>query len=341
MPVRQWLQDLLDDNLPVPFSDFEAAYWDTPSLQGMSLALEGAGEVSFIVPRLGLSDEPSQDVQKWLIDLLQAGLKVTVYVESLPAEKSILGSASARGVLRHLYPYLKDGRIKVHQISVEDSSGLPRCWYDDINESVVYFSSSRGAGLLNQPVPDPVYRASPGSVNKDLVKEVIDTDPVPPERLESWMPIRTWHLEKGSTPRFERVFGDLEGAYIQSMHLHDPYCGVREKNRHHLKTFIDTLVKTAESVERFKLTMCELPFDNKNYMPRDQLAKTVEEHLDSLGQDIEVEVLNRNSFHDRVIDLILVNPDGSSSHYRYDLTGGIDKLLSKGEDTKIYRYTLN
>ena len=87
--------------------------------------------------------------------------------------------------------------------------------------------------------------------------------------------------------------------------------------------------------------MLSLPFEDKNYMARDKLAKTGGAYLDSLGQEIQVEVLNRNSFHDRVIDLVLLNQDGSSSHYRYDLTGGIDKLLSKGEDTKIYRYTLN
>ena len=46
------------------------------------------------------------------------------------------------------------------------------------------------------------------------------------------------------------------------------------------------------------------------------------------------------SFHDRVIDLTIIDTNGESRQYRYDLTGGVDKLLSKGEDTKAFRYTL-
>ena len=86
--------------------------------------------------------------------------------------------------------------------------------------------------------------------------------------------------------------------------------------------------------------MCVLRYDNPNFIPRDELARIVEKELKFLGLSLAVNVLRATSFHDREIHLTLVNKDGTSNQYRYDLTGGVDKLRSKGEDSRVFRYEL-
>ena len=56
---------------------------------------------------------------------------------------------------------------------------------------------------------------------------------------------------------------------------------------------------------------------------------------------IEINVVHGKAtwkFHDRTIDIEVIAEDGTSTKYRYDLTGGVDHLLTKGRDTKVYRY---
>ena len=167
-----------------------------------------------------------------------------------------------------------------------------------------------------------------------------DAGIVDPQRLETWMPIMSWDLVKGETARFEKVFSELKGAYVQSFHLKDPYCGVRLENRAHLKRFLKEMVNTVGELENVSITMCALRYDNPNFVPRDELASIVEKELKFLGLSLEINVLRATSFHDREIHLTLVNQDGTSRQYRYDLTGGVDKLRSTGEDSRVFRYEL-
>jgi hypothetical protein len=55
--------------------------------------------------------------------------------------------------------------------------------------------------------------------------------------------------------------------------------------------------------------------------------------------NIEVRQFKKaRQFHDRTIDIVMIDDAGVSTKYRYDLTGGIDHVMSKGRDTKVYRY---
>lgn len=55
--------------------------------------------------------------------------------------------------------------------------------------------------------------------------------------------------------------------------------------------------------------------------------------------DVDVRQFKKaRQFHDRTIDIVMIDESGVSTKFRYDLTGGIDHVMSKGRDTKVYRY---
>jgi hypothetical protein len=46
---------------------------------------------------------------------------------------------------------------------------------------------------------------------------------------------------------------------------------------------------------------------------------------------------NKNVFHDRSVDIKMID-DGSSVTHKFDLSGGIDKLMDIKSETKVFRY---
>jgi hypothetical protein len=66
--------------------------------------------------------------------------------------------------------------------------------------------------------------------------------------------------------------------------------------------------------------------------------------LKPVHENVEVlvsEFVKSRHFHDRTLDFTVIGVDGCSVTHRYDLTGGIDILMDKSKDTKIYRYQLS
>ena len=47
------------------------------------------------------------------------------------------------------------------------------------------------------------------------------------------------------------------------------------------------------------------------------------------------------TFHDRQIDVMTVSSDGCDELHRYFLTGGIDYLMDKGAETKVFHISIS
>jgi hypothetical protein len=343
VPVRDWLRKMLEEQLPSPFAHVGATYWDTPSLKAVAEAFAGAEEICFAVPRLGLADDHDGTIRRWLAGLMDAGTRLKVYVSKGPTERSLLSSAASRSAIRHLHPYIQDNKLEVLVLNAAeyDEYSIPRCWADDIRESQVYFSASPGIGLFTNPLPDPAYRAGRGALAKFDPTILEGAERLSSSDFDAWMPLKMWHLEESNANRFETAFGHLKGMYIESMHIQDPYCGVRDKNREFLRQFVAAIVHEVDTLKTLRITGKELRHDDPNWVPFDELEKLMRSSLAEFSIPIEINVVHGKAtwkFHDRTIDIEVIAEDGTSTKYRYDLTGGVDHLLTKGRDTKVYRY---
>ena len=344
-PVEEWLQNTLNDQLPSPFSHVGAAYWDTPSLKGLAESFSGADEICFAVPRLGLADDQDGTVRKWILGLLEAGTRLKIYVSSRPTEKSLLSSAQSRDAIRHLHPYLQDKKLEVLVLDHADLQELtmPRCWAEDIRVSQAYFSASSGVGLFTNPLPDPVFRSGVRALSEFDESILANAEQLDASEFDAWMPLKMWHLTESTEGRFQEAFGHLSGMYVESMHIQDPYCGARDNNRKYLRDFVAAVLAEVDKLGSLRITAKELRKDDKNWIPFDETEHQIRDCLAEFSVPIDVSVLHGGAawkFHDRVIDVEVIADDGVSANYRYDLTGGVDHLLTKGRDTKVYRYQL-
>jgi len=342
--VKEWLEDMLQQRLPGPFSQFSAVYWAKPSLKSLASSFEGATEISFIVPRLGLADDHDEIHRKWLLAMIESGVIVNVYVRQTPAESGILNSSDSRSALRHLYPYLQSGRLKVFtlpDINADAIAELPRVWADNLDASTAYFTGSAGVGLFTNPLPEPVFRSPSGSLNAQAIQALQDAPQLPIEAFESWMPLKRWELSAKDADRFNLVFGHLSDAHIQSVRILDPFCAASEQNRKSLRQFITSIVDIASIVERVTITAREIFDQDERWKPFHEVQKELESALSDLDVKCDVDVRQfkkARQFHDRTIDIVMIDDTGVSTKYRYDLTGGIDHVMMKGRDTKVYRY---
>ena len=67
----------------------------------------------------------------------------------------------------------------------------------------------------------------------------------------------------------------------------------------------------------------------------------LETALKPLIKNVSIEIhafRDKRNFHDRSVDIRMLGADGASALHKYDLSGGIDKLMDVNAATKVYRY---
>ena len=102
-------------------------------------------------------------------------------------------------------------------------------------------------------------------------------------------------------------------------------------------------MSTVDTLNSLRITAKELRKDDKNWIPFHESDQLIRECLHEFSLSLDVTVVHGGAawkFHDRMIDIELITEDGVSTQYRYDLSGGVDHLLAKGRDTKVYRYEM-
>lgn len=112
-----------------------------------------------------------------------------------------------------------------------------------------------------------------------------------------------------------------------------------------LVDLVGFFIGTAACVERLVVHGRELRTKDPNYRPRHLAARELTDALRRIysGRNLLVHVQEfqkSRHFHDRTIDIALVDSDGCEIAYRYDLTGGIDFLLDANRETKLFCYRL-
>jgi len=103
------------------------------------------------------------------------------------------------------------------------------------------------------------------------------------------------------------------------------------------------LVATAAKAERLVVHGRELRHRDPNYRPRHVVARELTDALRQVCPGSNLlslvhEFQKSRDFHDRTIDIALIDQDGCEVEYRYDLTGGIDFLLDPAKATKLFCY---
>lgn len=192
-------------------------------------------------------------------------------------------------------------------------------------------------------LPSPVYRGQLQAGTVDELKIRLETaKPLAANAFQPAAPIRRWELAVGDPRPLEEWFEPIIGQKISRVDIKDPYCGAGQGQADALMKILKFLTESASGIDRVLVHGKELSFRDPKHQPRHVVQRKLTEELRKIYAGnllvLILEFQKSRKFHDRTIDIALIDADGCEVEYRYDLTGGIDFLLDPTKETKLYCY---
>ena len=346
-PVQAWLAVLRDEVSEDIYPGLGLSRWQDPSLEQLGRALKALPEAHLLAPRLVGEAGEEQLPLHWLLDLLNAGIKLHLHLLESPVIGIKTANVAQRQALRYLSPYLEDARLRIDQLKGLDPVDLiqlPRVAAEVGEGARAWFSLLPTQPLLQEILPAPIYRGTLDSTLSETLRVLIAAaQPVAADAFRPALPMERWELRAGDPRTPALWFAPIAGQAVSSITIKDPYCGAGATQTAALIDLVDFLVATAAKVERLVVHGRELRNRDPNYRPRHVVARELTDalrtvypgsNLLSLVHDFQ----KSRDFHDRTIDIALIDQDGCEVEYRYDLTGGIDFLLDPTKATKLFCY---
>lgn len=245
-----------------------------------------------------------------------------------------------RQTIRYFYPFITDQLLSIsfNQSAVE----LPRIFTELTVGASSWITPKGSSALLENLLAAPLYHKLINDEMLNALNAFISNSTVYPDsKFQEGQPIELWPLSAGEARNFNEIFSVLKGAYIEEIVIKDPFCGSPEWQRSNLIQFVGILVSLADKIEKIVIHCRELHYKDANYESSYLINDGLEATLKPLIDKVSIEIhsfRDKKSFHDRSVDIRMLDADGSSVLHKYDLSGGIDKLMDIKSETKVYRY---
>jgi superfamily II DNA or RNA helicase len=345
--VLNWLSELLDSQKTDKFLSFGCSRWEKPSLDGLSQRLEGCRKI-YLYGGQALSNETIEEATwQWLINWLNQG-KSADLIFSSPLELTPGKMPSElRKAFRYLYPFAKDGHLRIGTFFASDyqeSNPLPRLFSGVKPGETACYSGRPNTALLGTLLVEPIYlKKIDEPLALQLQNLLTKVAYCGPEKIGEGAPIKRWALKEGENRNFKEYFSSIIGSHIENLVVKDPFCAIEGLQRNSLVNFLKKISSMAEKVEKITVFCREQNQNDKRFKPcyvvQKETSALLNEEFPSVKAFVNVYPFSaRKSFHDRSLEITSVNADGCSEKIYYDLSGGIDYLMEKKRETKIYYY---
>ncbi|OQK17983.1 hypothetical protein AU255_09035 [Methyloprofundus sedimenti] len=342
-PVIEWLKQLVQEGDTDPYAVNGAIRWHSPSLQGFSGKLDGCEHLHITGKRLNLLSGGSDQVRQWLVDWLNSGKRLSIYLTEPFNISAKTNSPYMRQTIRYLYPFIKEKRLEIRFSPVKGE--FPRIFIDLTSGATSWITPKDSPAILENLWVTPIYQQPINAVMQDALNNFIAASEVYPDsQFQEGQPIDLWQFSAGETRDFNAVFSAINGAYIEEMVIRDPFCGSPDWQRARLLQFVTLLLDMVKEVEHIVIHCRELHYKDANYEASYYIKDCLEAKLNHLRSTVTIEIhsfKDKKEFHDRSVDIKLLAADGSSMLHKYDLSGGIDKLMDTQSATKVYRYDIS
>ncbi len=156
--------------------------------------------------------------------------------------------------------------------------------------------------------------------------------------------MKRWSFKEGQARQINEIFDEVQGKHISNLIIRDPYCGVAGRQRQVLSDFIKKLKDLAAEIGKVTISCKEQNKRDDRYQPFFEVRNELMAHLTNGFPDIDKIIVNvhplshARGFHDRSIQVDVVDDAGCSETHYYDLTGGLDYLLDSRGGTTVYYY---
>jgi len=341
----KWIEQLLDATRDDPLIKAGGMRWKTPNLSKLTEILAGCKEVHVVGSVLESPLNSSDDALQWIIQAMNDGKKISLHLLNSLETKSRKLSPRLRHTFRYLQPYISDGCLTISYLKrAERDEESPRIFSDNTPGSPLFLTTGNIGPILDTLVPEPLYQLKLDKIYSNKIKDIISASEVySPEKLGEGLPIEMWDIRAGEERDLSIYFAVIEKGHLENLIIRDPYCAADIRHLKSLNDLIGFIQSYALKIEKIILHSRELHYMDKNYIPPYRMTQKIEESLKMKYPKLEVVVhihpfKSNKVFHDRSIDFTLVDTSGCSTTYRFDLLGGIDRLMDRDASTKIFRY---
>jgi hypothetical protein len=340
-PALAWIESLLDTTR-TNVGPGHYVPWPAPTVEGLTDRLSSYDTICLVGRSLIESGAPSDAALNQLINWMQAGKTLHIYLAN-----KLLDRPRSQGPLsayRHLHPYVQNGQLRLYAIPATASTGtteLPRVFvgaelgtpiirqhfaFQPILESLIETPSD--IGIVDEPIYETLRSLLTSSV------------PYPREVLQEGARMKMVELQKGKARDIAGVFAEISGSHVKDVVVRDPYCGARV-HRPKLQSFLQALKQLSRNIEHVSVICREHKDRNGDvefYLDVEREVDTLIKNIGIENRDVSVSQLKGASraFHDREVDIVAVTDDGCDITHRYFLTGGVDYLMDKNCDTRVF-----
>jgi hypothetical protein len=151
--------------------------------------------------------------------------------------------------------------------------------------------------------------------------------------------VQRWVLDAGQARDMKAIFGMLAGATATTVQIRDPYCLSSDENRRHLAAFIRELCGILADPGQLTVTYRH---DDRTGEDAYQQEQAIKKLLLLSGPNVPITFLQhrrrhaQDDFHDRLVNIIVAEPERLEGEHSFELTGGIDRLMGERFETRVF-----
>lgn len=340
-PVLQWLKTLSLGADTHPLVKMGGVLWEKPSQMVLTEKVKAYEAIHIIGNKLiGSAEYGENSALQWLLDMMNRGYKYHIYTTEPPkVMKKDLGNPQ-RKIFSYLCPYVEDGRLVFYYLPINGNEiQMPRAFVDLKEGTPVWISEYPKPAILEEILPSPIYQLNFKKDYLNCIKKMIQhAKPYPRDSFRGLPVLQRWELKAGNPRKIAEYFYALKDAYIDELLIKDPYCGAGKRQIEYLTKFITEIDHVTSKIKNIRIYCREQNYKNPHYEYPSKVCDNILKALGNVDSEKEVRVLDyaaSRDFHDRMIQVQVVNDDGETSQHIYDLSGGIDFLIDQNCETKI------
>ena len=338
-PVLAWLRTLLASYSPRPVHAPESS---VPVAQTaavtLGVRLEGASLVAVAAQSLWGATDRSEALTSAIAlrNWLDEGPERHV-VFFIP--KASIASSSATGLDRQLalrlFEYERNGRLRFASLSTDRLNSAPRLSLLVNGQVRAFYGGADPLPALAGALAGISHQSSGPAADSWLSTVQSEARPLPGPLAALTEQLRAFRFRPGRPRKLTPLFEPVAGRHVD-LHIEDPWCGARSQNRARLAEFLRAVAASDVQIEGLTIV----------WNPDNQEGESASAQASAMGTEIERVGLvatprfeprsgHALHFHDRVIMARSVD-DGPALKVRWDITAGIDNLMSISKECSVF-----
>ena len=229
----------------------------------------------------------------------------------------------------------KDKQLRFGTLSTEQISIAPRLSVllgENVHE---FYSPTNDGPLLNGALSEVTHQDSRAAPESWLGQSEAQVREIPSPFSEAFSNLKAFRYSPGEKRNIAEIFQAMRERKVKVI-IEDPWCGVRPQNRKKLADFVGTLERSGISMD--DLTIVWNPYADDFETPQAQ-TRDLEKQLALANVKATPYFESRDKrtghFHDRAVLMETID-EGEYISGRWDITSGIDNLMSFHKECKVF-----